>query len=82
MHTMSLYESGDSTGKASISDMFNNIQQNTQNKAVSLEELANFIIHGRWPSNIQTPVDKVGVISKGHINTILDSDMNEDKKVY
>lgn len=80
MHTMSLYESGDSTGNASITDMFAGTQKNVKNPQVSLENLANLIIRGGWPSNIKTPIDKIGIIPKGYIETILDSDMNDDKK--
>ena len=53
MYTMSLYESGDSTGKASIQDMLNGKLQNNLNDKVTLEELANLIIRGGWPSNIK-----------------------------
>ncbi|MEI3355749.1 MAG: hypothetical protein V8R81_01455 [Clostridia bacterium] len=47
---MSLYESGDSTGKASISDMLNNKLQNQLNDKITLQKLADLIIRGGWPS--------------------------------
>ena len=81
MYTMSLYESGDSTGEASIMDMYNGVQKNGKvSKKCSLSDLANYIIRGGWPSNIYTPEDKIGIIPKGYIETILDSDIHDEKK--
>ncbi len=58
MHTMSLYESGDSTGKVSIQDMLSGKQRNDLNDKVTLDKIANLIIRGGWPSNIKTAEDK------------------------
>lgn len=80
MHTMSLYESGDSTGKASIQEMLNGTLKNQLNDKITLEKLANLIIRGGWPSNIKTPEDKIGIIPKSYIEAILDKDINDDKK--
>ena len=80
MHTMSLYESGDSTGKASIQDMLNGTLENDLNDKISLDELANLIIRGGWPSNIKISEDKISVIPKSYIEAILDKDIHEDKK--
>ena len=80
MHTMSLYESGDSTGKASIQDMLNDNLKNGLNEKVTLQKLANLIIRGGWPSNIKTPEDKIGIIPKSYIEAILDKDIHDDKK--
>ena len=80
MHTMSLYESGDSTGKVSIQDMLNGTLKNELNDKITLQELANLIIRGGWPSNIKTPEDKAGILPKSYIEAILDSDINDDKK--
>lgn len=79
MYTMSLYESGDSTGEASLSDMLNNKQENKNVKIPELNDIANLIIRGGWPSNIKTPPNKVGLIPRSYIESILDKDMNDDK---
>ncbi len=42
--------------------------------------MANLIIRGGWPSNINIPENKIGVIPKSYIDAILDSDINDDKK--
>ena len=80
MHTMSLYESADSTGKVSIKDMLNGTLKNELNDKITLQELANLIIRGGWPSNIKMPEDKARILPKSYIDAILDSDINDDKK--
>ncbi len=79
MYTMSLYESGDSTGKVSIEDIKNGKMKNQINEKVTLEKLADLIIRGGWPSNLNIPGDKIGIIPKSYIDAILDKDMNDDK---
>lgn len=80
MHTMSLYESGESTGKVSIQDLFNDKLENELNDKVTLDELAMLIIRGGWPSNIQVPEDKISILPKSYINAIIEKDINDDKK--
>lgn len=80
MHTMSLYESSDSTGKVSISDLYNGKINNELNSKITLDELANLIIRGGWPSNINVANDKIGIIPKSYIEAILEKDINDDKK--
>jgi hypothetical protein len=80
MHTMSLYESGDSDGVASITDMLNGTQKDVNSKKYSLEEIANFIIRGGWPRNINNSSDVCGLIPKGYIDAVLDKDINDEKK--
>lgn len=80
MHTMSLYESGDSTGKVSIQDMLNDNVKNELNEKVALDELANLIIRGGWPSNVKNEGNKANIIPKSYIKAILDKDIHDDKK--
>lgn len=80
MYTMSLYESKNSTGEASLQDMLENKQKNKNVEIPTLQELANLIVRGGWPSNIKISPDKVDFIPKSYIESILDKDMNDDKK--
>ena len=80
MYTMSLYESGDSTGKVSIQDMLNGKVQNSINEKITLDKLAYLIIRGGWPSNINVEESKAGIIPKSYIKAILDKDIHDDKK--
>lgn len=81
MNTMSLFESGDSSGDISIMNMFNgkNIVKNV--KKTSLEELANLIVRGGWPANINIASDKSGLMPKYYINSILEKDIFEIKNI-
>ena len=79
MYTMSLYESGDSTGRASLQEIKNGTLKNQINEKVTLEKLADLIIRGGWPSNLNVDEDKIGIILKSYIDAILDKDMNDDK---
>lgn len=80
LYTMSLYESGDSTGEASLTDMFNNKQKNCNVKDVSLLQIAKLIIRGGWPANIKADEKIIGFIPKSYIESILDKDINDDVK--
>lgn len=80
MYTMSLYESGDSSGEASLTAMYEGTQKNVNVKIPSLFSLANLIIRGGWPSNIKVNPKNADLIPKSYIESILDKDMNDDKR--
>ena len=80
MSTMSLYESGDSDGKVSIMDMYNGIFETGLHEKTSLERIADLIIRGGWPSNINVPENKIGIIPNSYIKAILDKDIHDDRK--
>lgn len=80
MSTMSLYESGDSDGKVSIMDMYNGIFETDLHEKTSLERIADLIIRGGWPSNINVPENKIGIIPNSYIKAILDKDIHDDRK--
>ncbi|HHT79582.1 MAG TPA: AAA family ATPase, partial [Actinobacteria bacterium] len=64
MHTMSLYESGDSTGKASIGDMLEDQLSEGHTGKVGLDKLAHLIVRGGWPENIDMPDRDIGIIPR------------------
>ncbi len=80
MYPMSLYESGDSSGEASLTKMFENKQKNVNVEVPSIERIGELIVRGGWPSNLNVDTDKIGIIPKSYIESILDKDMNDDKK--
>ncbi len=77
MYTMSLYESGDSSGEASLTKMLNNMQETINTGSVEILQLAKLIIRGGWPANINVSENKIGLIPKSYIDSILNIDMNE-----
>ena len=78
MYTMSLFESGDSTGKASITDMLNGTQESMNNKDIEIKTLADLIVRGGWPENLNVSEDKISIIPHSYIDSILNIDMNEE----
>ena len=78
MYTMSLYESGDSSGKASLTKMLNNEQETVNTGSVEILQLAKLLVRGGWPANINVDENKIGVIPKSYIDSILNIDINED----
>ena len=82
MYTMSLYESGDSSGEASLTKMLNNTQETVNTGSIEILQLAKLIIRGGWPANINISEEKSGIIPKSYVDSILNIDMNEgeDKK--
>lgn len=78
MGTMSLYESGDSDGLISLNDLFDNKEiKNQLVKELTLEEIANLILRGGWPENINKSAKDSQIITKSYIKDILDKDINE-----
>lgn len=76
MHTMSLYESGDSSGEVSIMDMYNSKVESRYLGKVELDELAKYIVRGGWPANLDT--EDIGLIPKSYIESILSKDIDEE----
>lgn len=80
MSTMTMSESGDSTGQVSITDMLKNKQKNCAVDKISLVKLANLIIKGGWPDSKKIKNDEISIQAKNYIDSILDKDINDDKK--
>ena len=77
MHPMSLHESGDSTGEASISGMRDGEVKEGYVRKVELDELAKLLIRGGWPENIDMDDEDIGVIPESYIEVIVTKDMHE-----
>ena len=77
MYTMSLYESGDSSGEVSLMDLFNDNVQNKLVKKTELSRLAELIVKGGWPETINSSVDASRKITKSYLEALIDKDVNE-----
>lgn len=78
MYTMSLFESKDSDGKASLMNMYNDVQKNCSTDKKDLQTIAKLILRGGWPRNLDN--DNYLLIPKNYIKSIVDKDINDDKK--
>ncbi len=77
MRTMSLYESGDSSGDVSLKDLFENKVKNKLVNKVELKRLAELIVRGGWPKTVNISVEGAMKIAKSYIQAVLDKDIIE-----
>jgi uncharacterized protein len=83
MRTMSLYESGDSSGVVSLQDICNGNLPTTLTGEVDLRNLANYIVRGGWPGNLETPIEDAQILPKAYLDAIVDDDSQRiDDKEY
>ena len=75
MHTMSLYESKDSTGDISLMDMYNNIDIMKQVQKKSIRDICYYIIRGGWPGNINVDAENANILPKSYIESVLNKDV-------
>ena len=75
MRPMTLYESGASSGKVSLSSLCNGDFSPCLNGDVVLTELAELIVRGGWPGNIDTPASAAGIIAREYIKALLENDV-------
>ena len=81
MQTMSLYESGDSTGDISIREMLENKDISKNIGEVELKTLANLIVRGGWPESLNIKKENYTLIPKSYIDSILNIEINEEDKI-
>lgn len=82
MSTMTLYETGDSTGDVSLADLFaNKVESKELAETPDLKRLAELIIRGGWPAALSRPF-AAGMLSEGYLEDVLAHDINavDDKK--
>ncbi len=77
MYTMSLYESGDSSGEVSLQDLFDNKVKNKLLDKVELKKLAELIVRGGWPESVNLDVKGAMKITKSYIEAVLEKDIVE-----
>ena len=83
MRTMSLYESGDSSGKVSLSDVCQGKINPVMTGEVHLRDLAGYIVRGGWPGNLNVPIENASILPQSYIDAILDDDTQRmDGKKY
>lgn len=75
LRTMSLYESGDSSGLISLKDICENKKISSSTGNVDLRKLANLIIRGGWPGNLELNDLDAREAVKEYIKLIIDDDL-------
>lgn len=75
MRPMSLYESGDSTGKVSLQELCNNILVPSRTDEQDIEKIAQFIYRGGWPGNLSVPKELAGLLPQKYLDAIIQNDV-------
>ncbi len=75
MRTMSLYESGDSSGKVSLIKLFKHNLVPTVTGEVDLRHLIDLTVRGGWPGSIDINVPISTEIAKSYLDTIINEDI-------
>ena len=76
MYTMSLYESGDSSGKVSLKSLFENNVKDELTGKVDLKNLIQLIIRGGWPQSIGMGEEESLELTQSYINDVLNFDIS------
>ncbi|MCL2820333.1 MAG: DUF4143 domain-containing protein [Oscillospiraceae bacterium] len=77
MHTMSLFESGDSSGAVSLLSLFNGDGVDSGISKLSQNKLINLVIRGGWPENININIDDAGILPSQYIMALAQTDITE-----
>ena len=80
MNTMSLYESGDSSGLFSLKDLCENKFESKVLEETTLEKLAYLIVRGGWPGNIGVDVSDCGELALGYMENVAKTDLKQLNK--
>lgn len=83
MRTMSLYETGDSTGVVSLQELCNGKITPALTGEVDLRNLASYVVRGGWPGNLDIPIENASILPQAYLDAILDDDSQRiDGKKY
>ncbi len=83
MNTMTLFESGDSTGILSLKDLLLDDIKTEYVDELDFKKLAYLIVRGGWPKNIKTSFDDCEVLPRSYIDSILESKLlDENDNAY
>lgn len=75
MRPMSLFESGDSSGKISLQSLCSGKLDPVMTGEVDLHMLARLIVRGGWPGSINTGNDNISLLPNEYLNAVIDDDI-------
>ena len=75
MHTMSLFESGDSSGNVSLEELCRGKLKPMLTGDVALGHLTRLIVRGGWPGVIHLPAEQASLVAKEYLRAIVDDDV-------
>lgn len=76
MNTMSLYESGDSSGDVSLSQLCEGNLTMQLLEEVPLKKIATYIVRGGWPENIDVMDQNAHLMPRAYMDAVINEDLN------
>ncbi len=76
MRPMSLYESGDSSGKVSLQELCEGKLTPAITGEVDLRTLAHLTVRGGWPGNLDIDDADISLLPSEYLNAVIDDDVN------
>lgn len=75
MRPMSLWESGDSSGKVSLEKLCRGELTPVMTGEVDLKRLIELIIRGGWPGSLGLPLEQAALLPAEYLNAVIDDDV-------
>ncbi|MCM1538202.1 MAG: DUF4143 domain-containing protein [bacterium] len=75
MRPMSLYESGDSSGKVSLKALCAGNMEPAMTGGVELKKLIELIIRGGWPGSLGLSLEQAALLPAEYLNAVIDDDV-------
>ncbi len=81
MRTMSLYESGNSSGQVSLKDLCDGKLTPVLTGDVDLNLLIDNIVRGGWPGNQDLPIQEAAILPAEYIKSVIDDEVHRIDEV-
>ncbi len=75
MNTMSLFETGDSSGAISLKEMFEKDLQPVVTGEVKLDQLIYYVVRGGWPGNMEVDIETAKNLPTEYLKAVIEDDM-------
>ena len=80
MRTMTLFETGDSDGSASLRELMLGKLEMSEKRDVELEQLVDFVVRGGWPAAMGVDPEDYGLIPREYIDSAIEDACRLDGK--
>lgn len=75
MRPMSLFESGNSSGRVSLEALCNGILESFVTEDIKLNNLIEYTIRGGWPANINMKIEKAALLPAQYLDAVINDDV-------
>lgn len=75
MRPMSLYESGDSSGRVSLQKLCHGELTPAMTGEVELKKIIELVVRGGWPGSLGLPLGQAALLPQEYLNAVIDDDI-------